>query len=367
MTTRLPDDLVIATLREPARLTTHSLATWDRLIQQARRSDLLARLADIAVARGEIDRIPAAPRAHLLAARLLSKAQHDEVRREVEHVRQALVSLATPIVLLKGAAYLMSDAVAASGRLFSDVDILVPKARIADVEAQLMLHGWATTKQSEYDQRYYREWMHELPPMEHQQRGTVLDVHHAILPETARVTPDVQRLLASAQPIEGHPGLYTLAPTDLVLHSMTHLVFNDDMSHGLRDLSDLDLLLRHHGADAAFWPGLVERARELGLSRVLHYGLRYTHALLGTPVPPATGLAAAVAGAPRWPVSGWMDAIWRRALRTPHPATSDLFTPVALFALYVRGHWLRMPLPLLLRHLTIKALRPKRDDRPEAA
>ena len=49
-------------------------------------------------------------------------------------------------------------------------------------EAALMLDGWASGHRSAYDQRYYRTWMHELPPMQHIQRGTVLDVHHAIAP-----------------------------------------------------------------------------------------------------------------------------------------------------------------------------------------
>ena len=44
----------------------------------------------------------------------------------------------------------------------------------------------ATTHHSAYDQRYYREWMHELPPLLHVRRQTALDVHHAIAPETAR-------------------------------------------------------------------------------------------------------------------------------------------------------------------------------------
>jgi hypothetical protein len=52
-----------------------------------------------------------------------------------------------------------------------------------------------------------------------------------------------------------------------------------------------------------------------------------------------------------------MDAIWLRALRSPHPSAAAPLAGAALLALYVRGHWLRMPPLLLARHLTIKALR----------
>ena len=34
--------------------------------------------------------------------------------------------------------------------------------------------GWATTHHSPYDQRYYRTWMHELPPLRHAVRGSIL-------------------------------------------------------------------------------------------------------------------------------------------------------------------------------------------------
>jgi hypothetical protein len=34
-----------------------------------------------------------------------------------------------------------------------------------------MLAGWAATHHDAYDQRYYRQWMHELPPMQPYARG----------------------------------------------------------------------------------------------------------------------------------------------------------------------------------------------------
>ncbi|WP_311964411.1 nucleotidyltransferase family protein, partial [Acinetobacter baumannii] len=90
---------------------------------------------------------------------------------------------------------------AGRGRLFSDVDILVPKPRLDEVEAALMLHGWASTHLDPYDQRYYREWMHEIPPKVHVRRGISIDVHHAIMPETAADRPDPDLLRAAAIPI----------------------------------------------------------------------------------------------------------------------------------------------------------------------
>src|SRR5690606_30867577 len=149
-----------------------------------------------------------------------------------------------------------------------------------EVEAALMLHGWTSTHHDAYDQRYYRTWMHELPPMQHIHRMTVIDVHHAILPETATCRPDPAKLMAAARPIEASNGLMTLAPVDMVLHSACHLFHESETDHGLRDLVDIDALLRHFGTMPDFWRHLPERARELELQRPLRYALRYARRIL---------------------------------------------------------------------------------------
>jgi 3-hydroxyacyl-CoA dehydrogenase len=56
----------------------------------------------------------------------------------------------------------------------------------------------------------------------------------------------------------------------MVLHSATHLFFEGELRHGLRDLVDLDDLVRHFAAqDASFWQRLVARAFEMDLARPL--------------------------------------------------------------------------------------------------
>jgi hypothetical protein len=356
-------DAVSRALRDPAACAGLTLAQWEVLIPQARSANLLARLATSLAAAQLLDRIPSAPRAHLDAGLVVAAAQRAAARREIAHIRAALAPTGVDIVLLKGSAYLMANLPTARGRMFSDIDILVPRARLPEVEAALMLGGWATTHHHPYDQRYYRQWMHELPPMQHVGRSTVIDVHHAILPETARAKPDSEKLLAAAIPLAGEPRLKVLAPADMVLHSATHLFFNEVFDQGLRDLADLDSLLRHFASTPQFWAGLVARARELDLTRPLHYGLRYTQRILGTPIP-ADVIPLMEHGKPGRLVGRGMDSLFARALRPDHPDAGDSLTPAARYMLYVRGHWLRMPPLMLVRHLATKALR--RDD-PEPA
>jgi hypothetical protein len=349
--------LLIRLLRHPERVPELTGQDWDRLIRAARRTNLLARLAALLEAQGGLDRIPAGPRAALRSALVLARHHEVSVAREVEYLRRALAPAALPLLVLKGTAYALARLPPAAGRLFSDVDILVPKARLAQAEAALMLHGWATTHRNAYDQRYYRRWMHELPPMQHIRRQTTVDVHHNILPETARRTPDAAKLLAAAVPVPEHPQVRMLQPTDMVLHCATHLFHDSEFDHALRDLVDFDALLGHFGAQPEFWPALAARAAELGLARPLYYALRYASALIGTEVP-APALEAARQGEPNALVRRLMDKLMAHALLPRTLDRADRRTLLARQALFLRAHWLRMPPHLLAYHLTVKALRP---------
>jgi Uncharacterised nucleotidyltransferase len=348
-------NLVASALQAPHQAATWPGTTWTLTVQQARKAGLLARLAQKLQDSGADTQALGGVAGHFDATLRVSRAQQAEIRRELVFVLDALAGLAAPVVLLKGAAYVMAELPAAAGRVFGDIDILVPKVALAQTETQLMLAGWMSSHQSAYDQRYYRQWMQELPPLQNVHRGTVLDVHHAILPETARVRPAPHKLFERIAPVAGHKNLYVLGPEDMVLHSMAHLFFNDDTSYALRDLSDLDLLLRHFATREDFWRQLIARAMDLNLTRPLYYGLRYSTSLLGTPVP-ASALQQTVNFAPSVTLRPLMDAIWRRALRSRHPGAALPGTWAALLALYLRGHWLRMPPLMLARHLTIKAL-----------
>src|SRR4029077_14434016 len=124
--------------------------------------------------------------------------------------------------LLKGAAYLMGNLPPARGRTFSDIDILVPKSSLLEVERALRAHGWASDKIDHYDDRYYRRWMHQLPPLTHVERGTTVDVHHTIVPMSARVPVDATTLLNEALVLPVDVGLAVLKPVDMVLHSAVH-------------------------------------------------------------------------------------------------------------------------------------------------
>lgn len=349
--------LLLNVMSKPDEITSYSLAEWALLLRQCRSTGLLSRLRVILEASGKCLSVPEQPQAHLDAGRQVADSHKIAVHHEILRINVALANLGLPLVLLKGAAYSALDLDVANGRIFSDIDILVPKDSLSKVENEMMLNGWVSTHVDDYDERYYRDWMHELPPMKHGKRQTVIDIHHAILPETARLSPDPKKLLVDIVPVDGQENVFVLAPVDMVLHSATHLFHDGELEHGLRDLVDLDGLLRHFSKDEDFWGQLIERAVEMDLSRPLYYALRYTQQMLHTPVPDVANKASEAIGKPPAYLAGLMDALFDRALMPDHPSCDDAFTPLARWVLYIRSHYLRMPFHLLIPHLVRKAIK----------
>ena len=343
---------LLRALREPASMAEFDLSTWDLVVRQAAAGSLLGRLGALAKQHGVQPALPKVVWRHMQATLTVAEQQQRAVRWELQQLTQTLADVDGPVLLLKGAAYAAAGLPPAAGRLFSDIDLLVPRAQLDAAEAALMLGGWVGSHHSAYDQRYYRQWMHELPPMTHIRRRTVLDVHHSLLPPTARLKTDPEPVILAAKPLQQFPRFSVPDALDLVLHSATHLFHEGEWEHGLRDLVDLDAMLRAGATDEGYWERLLARAEQVNLGRPLFYGLRYCRELLATPVP--DDVMAGCPGRPAEVAARLMDALFLRALAIVHQSCRLPGSGPAAFALYVRSHWLRMPLRLLLPHLAYK-------------
>lgn len=338
---------LVELLSHPDRITGFHDADWDLVIRQGRAAGMLATVHHLLKDPGLLDQVPERPRIHLGAAERIA-ARHREVTLwEVQELYRLMERIGVPMIVLKGAAYVTANLDAAQGRLFGDVDIMVPRGALDTVERALGRAGWIQENQNAYDDRYYRQWMHEIPARRHMQRGTVLDVHHNILPLTARNKPAAQALWKSDVRLEGYEDLYVLAPEDMLLHTACHLFCGSEFERGLRDLFDFYRLARQFSSSAPeFWTNLAQRAETLDLLKPLNLATRYANLFFEAGFPTAD-----IPGAN----ASWMDPLFTRALLPKHSTVRDTWTPTALFLLYVRGHYLRMPLTLLLPHLLYKA------------
>jgi hypothetical protein len=326
---------------------------WEILLRQARAAGVISRLAKF-YKKFNYFNATACVVKHFDAADTYWDSQKQIVDWELHHLETVFNRLRLPLILLKGTAYMASNLIAGDGRVFSDVDILVAEERLQEVKNRLIWSGWFPEPLDSYDQQYYRRWMHELPPMRHAQRGTSLDVHHNILPKTCASHPDAKKLIERAVRIPDS-NLWTLSREDMVIHSACHLFFGGEFENGLRDISDLDLLLREFATgDADFWRNLLVRADELGLEQPLFYALRYTAKILETPVPEEILRQSLLLSSGRIKEK-LMDFLFLRAFMPGHPSCDDRWTGLARWLLYMRSHWLKMPWYLLLFHLGRKS------------
>lgn len=346
----------LAAIREPVRALDWTIEDWQRVVRLSRRLRLLSRLAAALEAQALLEAVPAPARRHLVAELQLSRWRVTAMRWALERVGVALADCHHPIVLLKGAAYIGQDLPIARGRMPADVDILVPREHIAAAQDRLKQAGWQEVELDAHDQRYYREWSHEVPPMRHPVHRIELDLHHNVLPPVAKIHVDAARLLERIRPSR-LAGWAVFDPADQFLHAAAHLFCDSELRDRIRDLVDLDELARHFGgADATFWPSLSERATALGLSEPLALAAHLLAGWFDTPIPAQTLDRLRRAG-PGFLHRWWLVPVMTRVLMPVEP-DHDAGWPVRLADTLVlaRYHRNRMPLRMLVPHLLHKAV-----------
>ena len=330
-------------LAEPTSTEDFGLEEWSLMFSEARRVGLLGRLSSSLEFLGKTP--PARLQNHVASSLVEVAAFQCDVLRELDHIERALTGLGTPVLLLKGACYVRMGLKAASGRIFSDVDVLVSKDKVGHAEASLMLGGWQTGELDPYDQRYYREWSHEVPPMTNRRRGTTIDLHHALAMPSCRIHIDSEQMLRDAMPVENSSFWWRLQDEDMLLHAASHLMLNSEFDRGLRDLWDIDLLFRQFSDNSVnFADSLMARATKVGLEKIVQQALFLAMYFFGTPVP-------------EWIICQ-QDGLFVRlvmcAASTRHLDTRPRWQWVADVLLRYREMYLRLPNRLLAIHLAHK-------------
>lgn len=322
--------LLARALRDPEQTRALDSTGWTALIAMARAEQMIGTLAH------RLNGLPMPGAVAAILADAMASAAQGRIAAlwEAEMARRALALLGCPVVLLKGTAFVAAGLGAGVGRSIGDLDILLPRDALCAGEAALLAAGWEWVKPDAYDDAYYRQWMHELPPLIHRDRDRMIDVHHTILPLTAQITPDAPALIAASVPLGN--GLHVLAPADMLVHAAAHLFADGDLAGGMRNLWDIHCLVDEFGT-----AGLWARAAHHGLARHMGRAMRLAHHLYGTDVP---GDCRALAGA---------DALYLRRLLA-RDGWGRAVRPVVRMGFYIRSHALRMPPAMLARHLWTK-------------
>ncbi len=355
------DDPLLAILRDPDEMVGLSALQWTELMRRTRRNGLIGRIAVYARERSLVAELPAAVQRQIASAHVIVGSNHRMLMWELDRIKRALFGIDIPVVVMKGAAYVLEGLKLARGRVCTDIDIMVARSDLPAVETALAAQGWEPVKTDAYDEAYYRKWMHEIPPLRHRERLTIVDVHHNLLPLTARVLINADAFMTNSLE-SSDPRFRVFTPVDLVIHAAVHMMYDGDLNARLRDLVDIHEMLNEFSADPAFWTQLVSRTRRRRVQRPVFYAIYFSAEILGTSIPPSL-VSEGAGGRPNGVLMPIMRGLIPLALVPDHPGGPRMKARIARFLLFIRSHWLRMPPFMLARHLLTKAvlnLRPKK-------
>lgn len=351
-----PEDhhrLLLDALANPDCLVDYSIADWELLLRLARKVKLLGRLATELNKKDLLNKIPVRAANLLRSGLIQAKRMQQLTYWELNRISWVLQSMDIPVITLKGVAYSLAGLPESDGRFYVDLDVMVPKEVLACVELELGQRGWACQKLSAYDEHYYRVWSHEIPPLTHVERETEVDIHHTITQPTSGIKINPDLFFEAAVSVEG-TCYKILNPVDMVLHCAVNLFQNNELAGELRDLLDChDLFVFFSEKDASFWEKLIERANQLNLGRPLFYALHFSVLMFKTPVPEK--VKSNLNNKPSAIVLWVMNKLVPVALFPLHPDKPSKRDRVARTLLYLRGHWIRMPLYFLLPHFLYKS------------
>lgn len=204
--------------------------------------------------------------------------------RELGEVLEALERGGVRPVVLKGAAL--------AGRLYrnvglrtlSDLDLLVRPSDLPVADQALRRRGYAQRVDPRF-RSLYRHHHHTAPyapPRGHPR----VELHTGLVSPDHGLHPDLERMRARCRQAAFHRvQAAILCPEDQLLHVCLHLSLSDRFVRGLKDLLDIDGLVRE-SADLD-WDLFLATVEDAGLGRPVLYALGLAGHCLHTPLPRA--------------------------------------------------------------------------------
>lgn len=324
-----------------------SVRDWEALLFVLKTARLEAALGFRLQTTPTWSELPAKVKRHLTAAMTYADRQRAQVIHEGAELHQLLTEQGITPVFLKGAAYLVAETDNAYGRLCSDIDLLVKLDDLEASESTLINHLWYHKTLTEYDDKYYREFAHEIPPLYHLQRGTVLDLHHNLFLPVSGKAPTLDAYWSNI--LKSKNGVYTLEPAGMFMHSVIHLMLNEEIVFGFRDILDLRALAIQFDSEP-FWQRVEALAVTGNFVPELNVVVQLLVNWFNIAVPEK--LCGEI-NANRY--NRLLVVLYSRALVPDHPSLNTFSNKVARQLIFIRGHWMKMPFPVLLKHFSIKA------------
>jgi Uncharacterised nucleotidyltransferase len=198
------------------------------------------------------------------------------------HLREVLLALETetiPVLVFKGLVLAATMYGNLGLREFADLDLLVRPEDFDQATAVLVRLGFEVELNTHWEIHFI-----------HPERGCAVDLHRSLTPRFMPMKLRFEDFMASAQRVTiAGTTLTTLALEDAIILQCVHLVKDcwDVKTHfrnhlRFHKLCDLARSLQHPNLE---WPRLVLRAQAMRAERMLLFGLKLTHDLLGSVLP----------------------------------------------------------------------------------
>nr|WP_252729390.1 nucleotidyltransferase family protein [Aliiglaciecola lipolytica] len=351
--------LLYQILLNPSRGLNLALTDWQNVIFILREGKLLASLYHAAKRDGCYDAYPHFVKRHLYSAYVYANRQAQQIFFEANEFRLLLEQVGITAVFLKGAGYTLRNSLNSYGRVCSDIDVLVNKNDLTAAEAHVKKNRWQSETLNDYDEKYYRDWAHEIPPLIHINRATVVDMHHNLYPPISGRAINIKKFISSRQKMQS--GCFVLEPATTVMHSIIHMFANEDSSSWMRDLYDIILLIKENES-VEFWKVLMESSQQTDFDFEFEFvccikALQH-YSNLNIP----TDVVSYINDYRLTKLQRWL--IQNAILPSIAPEHSLVMSSKIKWAktiVYFRGHWIKMPFAVLCKHFAFKSFFAIRD------
>jgi hypothetical protein len=227
--------------------------------------------------------MPAPVRERLRGLYVGSAVRNALLLRQSAKAVAALAARGIPVILLKGI-HLCRFVYPEPGlRSMADVDLMVPRDRLAEAERVFVDAGWGPEPRADVDERC--AWSNHLAKL-HRANEPVLELHWTIERPTAPFGIDLDGIWGRARPatFEGVE-IRVLCPEDLLLHLALHASFHHGFGRAaFKAVVDVAAVI-HATGDAMDWDQLVARANAWGAGGYAYTTVRVVADVMRMPVP----------------------------------------------------------------------------------
>lgn len=306
----------------PEALVSLSGAQWTLLADEARRHRLSPATYHILSQDPVRHSTPPAVLDRLRPA-YVNTALHNAVFfRHTSRMAAALVEHGIPVMLLKGMHLARFVYAQPAMRGMADIDIMVPRDRLAAAERIFVESGYGPLPRPNIDE--FCTWSNHLAKLS-KPGEPVFEIHWGIERPTSPFAIDIEGLWARSRTatLEGVP-VHLLSFEDLLLHLALHSSYHHRFDRSaFQGLVDIHTVIVRHGEEID-WLTLADRAVEWKAAGFLYATLRLVREVLGAPIPADTLQAL-----PREPEDERVIEVARRYILMPGQQLPPVYVKLA--------------------------------------